>query len=84
MEDTHQSFLRDFVSWLRHRAEEAASESQTNTADMGFQAGRAMAYVETLGFIQAQADVFLLDKKKLGLDTFEAHELLSKHSRSES
>jgi hypothetical protein len=36
-----------------------------------------MAYVEVLGHMQAQADVFLLDMEGVGLDAFEAYELLA-------
>jgi hypothetical protein len=36
-----------------------------------------MAYVEVLGHMQAQADVFLLDMEEVGLDAFEAYELLA-------
>lgn len=77
MEDVHQSFLRDLVSWLRNRAEEAAKESRSEADDAGFQAGRATAYVEVLGHMQAQADLFLLEKEGVGLDAFEAYDLLS-------
>ena len=76
MEDVHQSYLRDLVSWLRKRAEEARDEPPSADAD-GFQKGRAMAYVEVLGFMQSQADVFLLNREEVNLHDFEAYSLLS-------
>ena len=76
MEDVHQSFLRDFVSWLRLRAEEAAKKQGSNATEAAFEVGRATAYVEVLGFMQSQADVFLLDREGVNLDGFEAYGLL--------
>ena len=75
MEDAHQSFLRDLVAWLRIRAKEAKTVSQDGSGDRDFEAGRTAAYVEVLGHMQSQADVFLLNKKGVGLESFDAYDL---------
>lgn len=77
MEDVHQSFLRDLVAWLRSRAEEAAKQPAPDSTEAAFEAGRATAYVEVLGHMQSQADVFSLDRAAVDLDGFEAYTLLA-------
>lgn len=77
MEDVYQSFLRDLVSWLRLRAEDAAKGQGSDAPEAVFEVGRATAYVEVLGFMQSQADVFLIDRNEVNLDGFEAYALLA-------
>jgi hypothetical protein len=76
-EGSCESYLRDFVIWLRNRTGEAAAESGGAAGDQ-FAAGRALAYVEVLGFLQSQADVFLIEREEIGLDGFDAYALLGK------
>lgn len=72
-----QAYLRDFVTWLRDRAEEASAESARAAGD-DFTGGRGLTFVEVLVFLQSQSDVFLISREDVGLDGFDAYALLAR------
>jgi ribosome recycling factor len=70
--DRYRNYLKDNVTLFKEKIEEL----KLNKANDEFAKGQLLAYYDVLTIFKEQAEVFDIDLKEIGLDTYDENNIL--------